>query len=116
MAREALPEILADQGASAVEVVPSYKTVMPKGARTERMRRLVQRRRDRSGGLHQLEHGDQLLRDRGRGAAWVKAGAIGPITAETARTLGFEVAVSPSEYTIDALVAAITDYFAKRGK
>ncbi len=116
VAREALPEILADQGASAVEVVPSYKTVMPKGARTERMRRLVD-----AGAIDLVAFTSSSTVTNfcaivGAVPHGLKAGAIGPITAETARTLGFEVAVSPSEYTIDALVAAITDYFAKRGK
>jgi len=116
VAREALPEILADQGASAVEVVPSYKTVMPKGARTERMRRLVD-----AGAIDLVAFTSSSTVTNfcaivGAVPHGLKAGAIGPITAETARTLGFEVVVSPSEYTIDALVAAITEYFAKRGK
>ena len=40
-----------------------------------------------------------------------KAAAIGPITKETALSRGFDVVVSPSEYTIAALTAAIADYF-----
>jgi len=116
VAREALPEMLADQGASAVEVVPSYKTVMPKGARTERIRRLVD-----AGAIDLVAFTSSSTVTNfcaivGAVPHGLKAGAIGPITAETARTLGFEVVVSPSEYTIDALVAAITEYFAKRGK
>ncbi len=46
----------------------------------------------------------------------LKAAAIGPITAETARNAGFEVVVSPSEYTVDALVTAIAEYFASYSK
>jgi len=49
-----------------------------------------------------------LLGPIGRG---LKAAAIGPITAETARARGFEVVVSPAEYTTGALAAAIVDYF-----
>ncbi len=114
VAREALPEILVEQGASAVEVVSSYKTVMPKGARTERMRRMV------DAGLIDLvaftssSTVTNFCAIMGGAPHGLKAGAIGPITAETARTLGFEVVVSPSDYTIDALVAALIDYFARR--
>jgi len=38
--------------------------------------------------------------------------AIGPITAQTARAHGFEVVAAPAQYTVDALMAAIVDYFA----
>jgi uroporphyrinogen III methyltransferase/synthase len=36
---------------------------------------------------------------------------IGPITAEEAEANGFNVAVVPSEYTIDGLIQAIGDYY-----
>jgi uroporphyrinogen III methyltransferase/synthase len=36
---------------------------------------------------------------------------IGPVTAEAARQLGIEPAIVPSEYTVAALVDALTDYF-----
>jgi len=39
--------------------------------------------------------------------------AIGPVTAETARELGFTVAIESEEHTIDGLVKAILDHFAK---
>jgi uroporphyrinogen III methyltransferase/synthase len=42
----------------------------------------------------------------------LKAAAIGPITAETARAHGFEVVVEPADYTVDALIAAIVDHYA----
>ena len=41
----------------------------------------------------------------------VPAAVIGPQTADTARQLGFSVAVAPAEATIDAMVAAIVSYF-----
>ena len=46
--------------------------------------------------------------------AGLKAAAIGPITAETARTHGFEVVVAPATYTVEALTAAIVEYYAGR--
>jgi uroporphyrinogen III methyltransferase/synthase len=42
----------------------------------------------------------------------VKAAAIGPITAETARAAGFEVVAVASVYTLDGLTEAIVNYFA----
>jgi uroporphyrinogen-III synthase len=46
----------------------------------------------------------ELIGDPSRG---LKAAVIGPITAETARTRGFNVVVCPDDYTIDALTAAM---------
>jgi uroporphyrinogen III methyltransferase/synthase len=50
----------------------------------------------------------------GNQALATKVAAIGPITASTARQLGFDVVVEPRDYTIPALVAAIRDYFASQ--
>jgi len=44
-------------------------------------------------------------------AGSVKCAAIGPVTAKTCRKHGFSVDVTPSEYTIDALVDGITEYY-----
>jgi uroporphyrinogen III methyltransferase / synthase len=44
--------------------------------------------------------------------AGLKAAAIGPITAETARGLGFEVVVAPTIYTVEALIDEIAEYYA----
>ncbi len=44
----------------------------------------------------------------------VAVGCIGPVTAATARGLGLTVDVSPAEYTVPALAAAIVDYFRAR--
>ncbi|HTY54805.1 MAG TPA: uroporphyrinogen-III synthase [Candidatus Binataceae bacterium] len=116
VARETLPEMLATQGAATVEVVPCYKTVMPKGVRVERLRGLVD-----AGAIDLVTFTSSSTATNfcaivGAVPPALKAGAIGPITAETARTLGFEVVVSPSEYTIDSLVGAIVEYFAAKRK
>ena len=50
------------------------------------------------------------------GARGLKAAAIGPITAETARAAGLEVVVQPGEYTVPALVTAIHNYFVSSDK
>jgi len=46
-------------------------------------------------------------------AKGLKAGVIGPITAETARERGFEVLVCPEKFTVPALIEAISAYFAR---
>lgn len=43
----------------------------------------------------------------------VAVACIGPITADTARELGLETRIMPSEYTIPALAHAIIDYYSK---
>jgi uroporphyrinogen III methyltransferase/synthase len=43
--------------------------------------------------------------------AGVQVAAIGPVTADTARECGFEVAVSAATYTIDGLCDAILEHF-----
>jgi uroporphyrinogen-III synthase len=48
----------------------------------------------------------------GDSARSVKAAAIGPITAETATAVGFEVVATAATYTVDGLVEAIVNYFA----
>ncbi|MFI5351507.1 MAG: uroporphyrinogen-III C-methyltransferase [Candidatus Binatales bacterium] len=111
VAREALPQMLERAGAREVAVVAAYSTVKPKNAQVDRMRELI--------GAGQIDlvtftssstvsNFCDLLGPIGRG---LKAAAIGPITAETARARGFEVVVSPAEYTSGALAAAIVDYF-----
>jgi len=113
VAREVLPEMLKAQGASAVEIVPCYKTVAPSGARLENMRSLID-----AGAIDLVVFTSSSTVNNFCSIAApprsLKAAAIGPITAETARGLGFEVVVSPRDYTIDALVAAIVDHFRKK--
>jgi uroporphyrinogen III methyltransferase/synthase len=43
----------------------------------------------------------------------VTIACIGPITAETAASLGLKVDVTAVDYTIDGLVEALVDYFKK---
>ena len=44
----------------------------------------------------------------------VPVATIGPITADTAKELGFKVAITPDEYTIDGLCDAIERYYRDR--
>ena len=47
-------------------------------------------------------------------AAGVPAACIGPVTADTARQLGFDVRIVAAEYTIPGLCTAILDHFRGR--
>jgi len=106
VAREVLAKMLQERGASEVVVAPAYKTIAPKGIALD------------------LAYGYDLVaftssstasnfvEMMGKPPPGTKAAAIGPITASTAASLGFEVVRQPQSYTIPALVAAISEYFA----
>jgi uroporphyrinogen III methyltransferase/synthase len=112
VAREVLPEMLRQHGAREVVVAPTYRTVIPAGAEVERMRRLV------ADGLIDLvtftssSTVTNFAAMTGVPTTSLKAAAIGPITAETALGLGFDVVVAPSTYTVEALIDAITTHYA----
>lgn len=110
LARDTLRTGLQRAGARVVEV-PAYDTILPEPS---------------SETLAQLDAGIDVLTftasstvrnfvaQLGHGRARSLAGraqvaAIGPITAETARSLGLRVDVVASEYTIDGLVTALVD-------
>jgi uroporphyrinogen III methyltransferase/synthase len=111
VAREALPEMLRARGAKRVEVVAAYKTVRPRNLQVERMRELAS-----AGKLDLVTFTSSSTVANfcdliGAAASGLKAAVIGPITERTARSHGFDVVVSPSEYTVGALSAAIGEYF-----
>jgi uroporphyrinogen III methyltransferase/synthase len=111
LAREAMPEILRDQGAKEVVIAPAYRTVKPKGAQVARMRELIA-----SGKIDLVTFTSsstvtnfcELIGKSGKG---IRAAAIGPITAATAKEHGFDVVLSPSKFTIEALTEAISEYY-----
>jgi uroporphyrinogen III methyltransferase/synthase len=112
VAREVLPEMLRQHGAREVVVAPTYRTVIPADAEVERMRRLV------ADGLIDLvtftssSTVTNFAAMTGVPTTGLRAAAIGPITAETALGLGFDVVVAPSTYTVEALIDAITTHYA----
>jgi uroporphyrinogen III methyltransferase / synthase len=111
VAREILPQLLRANGAKEVVVAPAYKTVIPRHANVERMRQLI---RSDTIDLVTFTSSSTVANFRAMmdmQIGGLKVAAIGPITAETARTCGFEVLVSPAEYTVDSLLDAILDYF-----
>lgn len=117
-AREILPEQLRKMGAR-VDVVDAYKTVSPKG-NTAEIRDMLEK-----GTIHMVTFTSSstvtnfvnMFDSQGqrRVSEWMKGltvACIGPITADTARANGFSVDLMPSDYTIEALTLAITDFFA----
>ncbi len=113
VAREALPEALRRRGA-IVDVLPAYQTVMPAGAR-EQAAEVFAEKPDyvlftssstvsnciEAAGLDAL--------------AGVRIASIGPVTSETARAAGLEVAVEARPYTIEGLVTAMLEAEAGNG-
>src|SRR5262249_42314564 len=113
-AREALIDLLRGAGAAAVDVAAAYQTVRPAPPALESVRQLIA-----DGEIDLVAFTSSstvnnfcaMVCDdiaKGMGAA-----AIGPITAETARERGFKVVAQPASYTVQALCAAIQDYFAE---
>jgi uroporphyrinogen III methyltransferase/synthase len=111
VAREVLPETLRAKGAKEVVVAPAYRTVKPKRAHADRMRELIASRAIDLVTFTSSSTVANFCDLIGSSAKGLKAAAIGPITAATARERGFEVVVSPGEYTIPALTEAIREYF-----
>jgi uroporphyrinogen III methyltransferase/synthase len=113
-AREVLPEKLTEMGGK-VDVVTAYETIRPT-ERAEEICRLL-----REGAIHCITFtssstvenfvamlgGDHLPSLIGK----TVVACIGPITADTARQHGLHVEITPGEYTIEALTAALVDHF-----
>jgi uroporphyrinogen III methyltransferase/synthase len=116
IAREILPESLRGKGAKEVVVAPAYRTIKPKRPQVDRIRELIA-----AGAIDlvtftsssTVTNFHELV---GASAKGLKAAAIGPITAATAKQLGFDVVASPREYTIPALTESIREYFARHPK
>jgi uroporphyrinogen III methyltransferase/synthase len=116
IAREVLPETLREKGAKEVVVAPAYRTIKPKREEVERIRELIAVGTIDLVTFTSSSTVTNFCELVGEAARRVKAAAIGPITAETAKQLGFDVVVSSREYTISALAEAIREYFARHPK
>jgi uroporphyrinogen III methyltransferase/synthase len=114
-AREVLPQHLRELGATVEEVI-TYTTVLPR-AHAEEIRALLLRGAvdlvtfTSSSTVHNFvaAFGDQV----GTVLAHAEVGCIGPVTADTARSYGMQVAIQPVSYTIRAFVDAIVGYYVK---
>ncbi len=111
IARAALPELLAARGAREVCVADAYQTVKPRNAQVDRIRDLIAAAQIDLVTFTSSSTVSNFCDLIGSVPRGLKAAAIGPITAEQARARGFEVVVSPREYTTAALSEAIVDYF-----
>jgi uroporphyrinogen III methyltransferase/synthase len=114
VAREVLPAMLREAGAREVVVAPAYKTVRPSGPALARIRERLSLQGFDLVAFTSSSTVANFVAIAGSPAPGTKAAVIGPITGETAKEHGFEVAVRAREYTIAGLVSAITEYFARR--
>ena len=106
-AREVLPDRLRDKRWE-VEVVAAYRTVLGQGGTTP----------DRFDAVtftssSTVKNFVTLVGDIARPAV---IACIGPVTAETAREMGWEPTVVAQEHTIDGLVAALVDAFSRQDR
>jgi uroporphyrinogen III methyltransferase / synthase len=116
VAREVLPQILRKLGAREVTVAPAYRTIRPAAPDARRIRALAA---SDAIDLVTFTSSSTVTNFRamvGRAARGLKAAAIGPITAATARRAGFRVVIRPSRYTVAALIDAIARYYARGGR
>ena len=101
-----------------VDVVPVYRSVLPKAGGKELRGRIE------AGGLDLITFASSstvsnFLELVGKDLAKTVAArcaiaCIGPITAQTAKSAGLPVHIQPKSYTIEALVEAIVSHFARR--
>lgn len=114
VAREVLPQMLVASGAAEVVVAPAYKTIRPAGQAIDRMRKALIERGYDLVAFTSSSTVSNFVEIVGKPKPGTKAAAIGPITAETANKIGFDVVVQPTAYTVPALIEAITRYFVSR--
>ena len=114
VAREVLAKMLQERGAAEVIVAPAYKTITPSGSALDRIRESLAGAGYDMIAFTSSSTASNFVEIAGKLGAGAKAAAIGPITAATASTLGFEVVCQPYEYTVPALASAIRDYFASQ--
>jgi uroporphyrinogen III methyltransferase/synthase len=110
VAREILPELLLEAGAREVVVAPAYQTVKPADAPVDRIRELITAKAIDLVTFTSSSTVTNFCELVGGSSHGLKAAVIGPITAETARTHGFNVVICSDEYTIDALTAAVVTH------
>jgi uroporphyrinogen III methyltransferase/synthase len=116
-AREIIPDRLRELGA-LVTVATAYENVKP-AADAARVRKLFQEKKisavtfTSSSTVHNFVEilGRKEYKFLLEGAA---IACIGPVTAKTAEEYGMKTDIMPKEYTIPALVEAMTEYFKKQ--
>jgi len=117
-ARAVLPQELAARGAQ-VEEIAVYRTIRPRDPNTEELRSLLTEGKidlvtfTSSSTVRNFvslfpESDLQTL------VSATRIGCIGPITAETAREYGLDIAVQPTSYTVPAFAEAIVEFFSRQ--
>lgn len=116
-AREVLPEEIKRLGGK-IDVVPAYRTIKPK-EKTDEIRKMFEEKGidvvtftssstvENFAGMFKKGEAAALLQD-------VAVASIGPITKDTAFSLGIKTDIMPKKYTIPALTEAIAEYFKKQ--
>lgn len=115
VARAVLPQALRRRGAR-VDVVETYRTVVPAGSK-KLVRRIFGRHKPDAITFTSSSTVRNFFALLGRQAArhvlrGVAVAAIGPVTSRTARALGLRVAVEAKSYTMPGLIQALERYFA----
>lgn len=113
-AREVIPAELERQGAR-VDVLPVYENVRPETYPAEALAAVREGRLDlvTLASSSAARNYAALCREHGADPAAVPCAAIGPVAARTAETEGLRVVAVPSEYTLEGMVSAAEDYFAR---
>jgi uroporphyrinogen III methyltransferase / synthase len=113
-AREIIPDGLKNMGAH-VTVATAYKNVRPAANSSEVMSLFVQKKIDvvTFTSSSTVRNFVEILGKKGYKTLLEDAvlACIGPVTAKTAGQYGLKADIVPNEYTIQALVDAIKDYF-----
>ena len=111
--REALPAGLARLGADVTQVA-AYRNVAPVGL-AEHLDRILEDGVDVATftSSSTVKNLTAQLTGGPASLAETKIACIGPITAAAARDAGLTVDIEASEYTIEGLVAAVTDHYSK---
>ncbi len=116
VAREVLPDELAGRGAEVVVAV-AYRTVAPK-VDPVYVRRLFTAEGVSAVTFTSSSTVKNFVEIVGEGARGYLKGVcvacIGPVTADTCKEMGIDVCLVPKDYTVDALMLAITEYFGRR--
>src|ERR1035441_3516855 len=109
VARDLVPAELARRGAR-VDVVEAYRTVVPDGAAEQAREIFGAARKPDAITFTSSSTVRNFVGVAGAASLQgVKAVSIGPVTTETARGLGIEVAASARVFTIDGLVEAVLE-------
>ena len=108
VARDLVPTQLAARGA-CVEVVEAYRTVIPEGAAAQAREIFGAARPPDLITFTSSSTVQNLVSVAGALPATTKAVSIGPVTTQTARSLGIQVAAQARVFTVDGLVEAILE-------